>query len=275
MPTDKSPDPAIVTAKDAYPTLRKFWIYAVISGLALSPLIPVPLYKVGLLIALGNLLLYLLFDIYNQLHARLTTIESCVLVPRPPRFSDYREAEDKIYQAIETALVEAPGVELHFLTVSGSYSWPFFEDAIRRLDTKFGTSKKIIVTFCMVAPSHFDQWSLLNWKRKAEVTIGSIEAFKRRYASRIEQRNIIIETYLFDNLPHWHGVLVDNNTLFMGRTEWELPPEGADTPPELLIGQIEYRKFTRADRFGGAERIARFKNWIERYKARRTEATLT
>lgn len=264
-------EPLIETAKAAYPKLRQLSVFLLVGGLAAAPLVPSPAYRTGVLMALGITLLFLLFDIYNQLHARLSTIEECVLVPRPVHYDDFRGAEDAMYKTIESALIEAPGVDLHFLTVSGNYSWPFFEDAVRRLDAKFEGRKKLVVTFCLVDPNHFDRWALLNWKRKAEVTLGSIAAFKRRYAARIEQQSIIVHTHLFDNIPHWHGVLVAGSTLFLGRTEWEIPSDGSDAPPELLVGQIEYRKFTANDRFGGDKRITRFKNWIERYKLRGRE----
>lgn len=258
-------EPLVITAKSAYPNTRKIVVFALVVALSLSSVIPIPGYKISVLSALGVALLFLLFDIYNQLHDRLAAIEQCVAQPIPPAFLDYRAAEDKIYNDIESALVESPGIDLTFLTVAGSYSWPFLEDTVRRLDDRFKGGKKIVVTFCLIRPEHFDHWSLTNWKRKAQATIGSIDAFKRHYSTQIEKQQIIIDQYQFDNIPHWHGVLINGIVLYLGRTEWEFP-DGAS--PELRVGQIEYRKFHKNDRFGGDKRIERFKNWVERYKKR-------
>jgi len=150
----KTKQSLIEIARGAYPALRKFAVFALVGGLALSPLIASPNYKVGLLFPLGITLLFLLFDILNDLQKRLSAIEERVAHSRPPSFPDFRATEDTIYQAIEDSLVESAGVDLKFLTVAGLYSWPFLEDAIRRLDERFPQRKTLVVTFCMVRPPH-------------------------------------------------------------------------------------------------------------------------
>lgn len=243
-------------------------MFALVAGLTLSPLITSVQYKAGVMLALGVTLLFLLFDIYNQLHERLVVIEECVAQPEPKPFPDFRAAEEDVYSDIESSLIESDGIDLQFLTVAGLYSWPCFEDAIRRLDQRFGQRKTIVVTFCLVRPSHFDSWQLPDWKSRAEATLANIEAFKRRYSHRLENRQFILHVVQFDNIPHWHGVLIHSSVLYLGRTEWEFCD---DAPPNILVGQVGYRRFHKNDRFGGEKRIERFKNWVARYKRRHDE----
>lgn len=271
--TKKATDPLIVTAKEAYPKLRQILVYILVLSLTVSALIPDPKFKTTVLSALGVTLLFLLFDIYNALSTRLAKIEECVSAPAPPHYDDFPSAYDHIYKAIEDALVENPKVNLQFLTVSGSYSWPFFEDAVRRLDKRFGPTRNVDATFCLIRPDFFDSWQLLNWKDKSQVTLAHIDEFKNRatYIPRIEAGQLTVNSVLFDNIPHWHGILINETVLFLGRTEWEFPAHGVEGVPNLLVGQIEYRRFHKDDRFGGNQRIERFKNWVSRYEFRSKE----
>ncbi|TDU66495.1 hypothetical protein EI77_03590 [Prosthecobacter fusiformis] len=273
MENTKKTTSLLESFKEAYPKLRKTLIYTLIVALTTSALIEDPKYKATVLSILGITLLFLLFDIYNTLTTRLEKIEECVAAPAPPHFDDFPAAYDHLYKAIEDALVERPSIKIQFLTVSGSYSWPFLEDAIRRLDKRFGPTKALDITFCLIQPDSFDTWKLFNWKDKSQVTIAHIEEFKHRaiYLPRIESGKLSISTILFDNIPHWHGVLINETILFMGRTEWEFPADEQDGAPNLLVGQIEYRKFHKSDRFGGDQRIDRFKNWVKRYEMRSKE----
>ncbi len=256
--------------KKSYQATRKYIIILFVAALSLSPMIPFQGYKETVTAALAVGLLFLLFDIYNQVDRRLVNIETNVTHGAPPYFSDFVHAEGDINDAIVNSLVESNEVELCFLTVSASYSWPLFESVVRQIDKKFGKgNRKITLTICLVYPSHFDNWKLNTWKHKSIVTISNIKDFEIRYRDRIEVNNITINQYLFDNLPHWHGILINNSILYLGRTEWEFPAEGESA--SLLVGQIEYRKFAKSDRFGGAERIERFMNWIRRYQRRDSE----
>lgn len=269
MKSNESSKSLIVMMKNAYPKLRQVLVYALVVSLGLSSVIQSPMYKVSVVSALAVTLLFLLFDIYHSVNEKLIEITSCVQLPLPPQYGDFAAASEHIYEEIESALAEKQKIELQFLTVSGSYSWPFFEDLIRRLESRTGRDKRIEATFFLVRPMHFDAWNLMAWKAKSKATIERIEEFNRRLATLVRGRSIqvSVQMALFDNMPHWHGVLIDGSTLFMGRTEWEFE----ESAPDLLVGQIEYRKFQKGDRFGGDQRIERFKNWVRRYQLRSKE----
>ncbi len=261
----------VSVVKAAYPAMRKAAIYLLVVALSVSSAIPVQNYKIIVLSALGVLLLFLVFDIHSELVRELTQIRESVTNTEPKPFVDFTDAEDDLYTAIEDALKESPRVDLLFLTIAGSLSWSFLETTVRRLDIKFGKTKTIVIDYGLVRPEYLAQWSLPNWERKAQVTLGNISVFERRYAARIESQQIILRKYAFDNLPHWHGVLINGTVLYLGRTEWEFFADDPSVPPDLLVGQIEYRKFHKNDRFGGERRIARFMNWAERYQKRSKE----
>jgi len=71
----------------------------------------------------------------------------------------------------------------------------------------------------------------------------------------------------YENLPHWHGILINDGILFMGRTDWNFPdPELEKLPYFLYVGQAEYRLFRKDDFTGGGGRIKRFISWFNYYK---------
>ena len=64
----------------------------------------------------------------------------------------------------------------------------------------------------------------------------------------------------YRNLPHWHGVLVNDEHLFLGRTDWKCP----NGNPELAVGQNKYRYYNTAEE-RGEDRVKLFLNWHKYY----------
>jgi hypothetical protein len=88
-----------------------------------------------------------------------------------------------------------------------------------------------------------------------------IAVFRRNHRQMIDDGSITLRVEEYDNIPHWHGIMVDDDTLFLGRTNWRT----GVAPWKLTVGQNVYRQFFLQDRFGGAERIEQFINWFDAY----------
>ena len=265
-------EPFVVEVKNSYPKIRKLLVFILFIAMSLAPLIELPHYKTTVIMSLGTVLLFLFFDIYNELNSKLSNIELLLAYGEPEYYNEFSAAEQEMNKSILDKLMVSDEINLSFLTVSASYSWRFFEDVIRHVDNAFPKeTKRITVSFGLVHPDHFDHWKLDNWKRKAITTIDEIQYFKQKYNNDIESNLIKLNVYLFDNIPHWHGLLINNSVLYLGRTEWEFPNSKRDDISNLLVGQIEYRKFLKNDRFGGERRIKRFESWVRRYQIRHHE----
>jgi hypothetical protein len=65
---------------------------------------------------------------------------------------------------------------------------------------------------------------------------------------------------VYKNIPHWHGYLVNNEYLFLGRADWDL----SSHKPKLSVGQNKYRYFDRTA-IAGSERIDLFSDWHRYY----------
>jgi hypothetical protein len=76
-----------------------------------------------------------------------------------------------------------------------------------------------------------------------------------RYKGRL-----IFTARTYKNLPHWHGLLVNEEQLFQGRTNWHF----IEQKPTLTVGGNRYRYFNSLDA-EGTERIELFGNWHRYY----------
>lgn len=80
------------------------------------------------------------------------------------------------------------------------------------------------------------------------------------------QDRIRLHIETIDNLPHWHGVLIERRYLFLGRVSWF---EGTERwqfgPKQITCGKNGYRQYFFDDSRGGAERIVLFRRWFSHY----------
>jgi hypothetical protein len=71
---------------------------------------------------------------------------------------------------------------------------------------------------------------------------------------------------LTNNLPHWHGILIERECLYLGRVSWlDNPERHYGAPKELTCAGNGYRLYERDDAIGGSERIRLFRRWCAHY----------
>ena len=99
-----------------------------------------------------------------------------------------------------------------------------------------------------------DRWVNTSRRRLTEVKQFATDC-QRDYQSRLEFR-----ARIYRNLPHWHGWLLNDEHLFLGRTDWEYKFD----QPHLRVGQNKYRHFDMSNK-EGQERIELFKSWQKYY----------
>lgn len=156
-------------------------------------------------------------------------------------------------------------LEIKFITISMTYSWDeLIRDEIPTLLKKYGSARvKLDVVF--VDHSHLKSLQLdrndPNWEKVSEEKPAQFEGFAKDHGDFGGRLKFSARTYR--NIPHWHGVLVNGEYLFLGRTNWEFP----NGQPRLTIGQNKYRYYDNTDGAGddGKERVRLFKNWHKYY----------
>jgi hypothetical protein len=166
-------------------------------------------------------------------------------------------------------------VEVKMITVAMSHSWkPFFDDEAPGPDIKGLMSDKkmpdakLNFEIMILDPVYLENlyiYKYHEWFTKSADRDDGFSDFSREVGDFNGRLSITYKRY--KNLPHWHGVLIDEDYLFLGRTDLEPfqdPLTKEDKPPSLKVGSKLYRFYNRSD-IEGIERIDLFKHWHQYY----------
>ena len=74
-----------------------------------------------------------------------------------------------------------------------------------------------------------------------ERNLEAIVSLKRDCITAINNGKFILNVYEYDNIPHWHGFLINDELLFIGKCEWDLSLDRK----KLLAGQKEYTLYRK------------------------------
>lgn len=152
-------------------------------------------------------------------------------------------------------------VELKMLTIAMTFSWPFVTQRIPEILSQHPKAK-INVKILVADPDFLGNLDIdkknVNWQKKA---VENINAIKKLVKDRSRHQNrLSIELRLYRNLPHWHGLWINGNHLFLGRSDWKFD----SNKPQYTVGTNTYRHFSDKEPRGYA-RIKLFENWHRYY----------
>jgi hypothetical protein len=147
--------------------------------------------------------------------------------------------------------------------VSRHYSWPIFVSNISTWLCEHHNCR-VNLSILLVDPSYLRELLIaaapINWAEESEKRVKDLEQIvEDMSASEKERLNCAIR--VFRGLPQYHGVVINNDELFLGRTDWKFV-DGKQ--PQLKVGQNRYRYFNRGTTEGedrGSERVNLFLNW--------------
>ncbi|NER37456.1 MAG: hypothetical protein F6J93_26425 [Oscillatoria sp. SIO1A7] len=252
---------------------RCFVVIAIIIYFAANFSGNVELKTAALSVGLTNLII-IVVDFQRSLFGKIDNLRSTVLSCKdeiknaisslnPPSFEDYTEMRQDLQEILKD-LSSKDGISLSFIAVAMRYSWPMIEDNIDFLLEQCPKGTAISIEVAMVDNSYLADKQLFDWAEESEKTDSKIKLFRDRYAKELnEDKSIKLNVYHYNNLPHWHGILINNEILFLGRTDWRFK-EG-ESIPYFYVGQTKYRLFKQDDNVGGGERIKKFVNWFKYY----------
>lgn len=251
--------------QEAYPKIRPIVAIILIIAISTSPVIDSLPWKIGVTSALGVTLLFLLFDLFKGINIRLDKIDYNLKVQEPPTYPNYNVALTAMKEILTDRLSHNKDVLIRIIGVSAQFSWKqLIEDTLPDLFNAGHKNPKIVVELLIVKPEVIEHWGQVGLKIDAETTLSRVPLFERKYAPEIQKGKISVAIFQYDNIPHWHGIMIDNDTFFMGRCKWETK----DGRLHLQVGQKEYRQFNMNDNFKGNTRIELFNQWFEAYKLR-------
>lgn len=218
-------------------------------------------------------LLFVIYDFYKTTKSRLDTIDSTikqidnkVKQQAPPTYSFFTKALPDIKDILSDRLKKNGEVRIRILAVSAQFSWKnIVEDMVMEILSSFKPKPTITVELLLTHPSLLHNWGQNRLEVLTNNTLECIKIFKRTHKNELSDNGSLKLSYwTYDNIPHWHGVQIDDDVFFMGRCYWE----EIDKRLLLKVGEKEYRQFTLNDDFQGKDRIKLFDNWFNLYKRR-------
>jgi hypothetical protein len=251
--------------KETYPKVRPWVAIVLVIAFLTSTAVDNTQYKIGLLSTLAANIIFLIFDLATSIKTRLDKIDSNFREPNPPDYIDFNAALPVIRVLLNERLTINKEVKIRILAVSAQFSWTsLIETTIPTLFNSTNKNQKIIIEIVVVKPSVLHDWGQKQLENNVRGTLIGEGTFKKMYQTAFNEGKVSLNIYQYDNIPHWHGILIDNDVLFMGRCKWKI----IDGKYHLMVGQIDYRQFREKDKFEGKTRIELVDNWFETYKFR-------
>lgn len=180
---------------------------------------------------------------------------------------NFLDARGSMHDYISESLRTNDYITIRVMSVAAHYSWDFLEKDIPILLAHAPSHKRINLELEMVEPAHLQAFGLSDWKAKGKIICDRILEFINKAnepGGLISDGRLDITVYFYRNLPHWHGMLINSNYLFLGRTRWTPQPDMKIF--DLSVGEQTYRLFASNDNFGGSDRIALYSCWFDYYK---------
>ena len=259
--------PWIKIIKDAYRKARPYLAFSSVICISLSPLVTNPTYKVIALSVISSLLISIILDLFSEIDKRFNIIDSKMGVKEPPTYLGFTEALPAIRQTVKDKWLLNQDIDIKVIAVSAQFSWKNIVEVLVSELIKYKPSKAILkINFILVDPE-----TLKNWGQKKLSTyctnvraLYEIVTSSEEFKQAIDKKRLEINICYIDNIPHWHGLLINEDVLYLGRCSWDMSKDHK----EMLVGRREYRRFENNDRFQGNHRIELFQNWFEAYQFR-------
>jgi hypothetical protein len=179
-----------------------------------------------------------------------------------PAFLDAEKIINDYFEWCLKTGIDTPTVNIKIIAVAMTFSWPFIIDTVPRALKKYPKTR-VHIEAMFVDHKFLEDLPLANydvvWADVSQFRTNEVKKFAVAATKQFGDR-LALDVRSYKNLPHWHGLLINEEHLFLGRTNWSFP----DGKPELRVGQNKYRYFNKSDPTGG-ERVDLFANWHKYY----------
>jgi hypothetical protein len=171
-------------------------------------------------------------------------------------YENFTEASTIVRDHITRILAQKKSIKIDWIGVALDYDWPFLRGILQNylIDDNFSGVVKLQLTLIDSSTQSLDHLSP-NILRVAESQYQSIANFLEQFSQEMKAKQWEIQVYRYHHIPNLHGVLINDQDLFVGLCYWR---KGL-----LRSGESSYEHFVRGDRFRGTEKIEQFVSWLE------------
>jgi len=217
----------------------------VVAALALR-LLPWPEFAIPALMALGLIMLPIIFEI----HKAVTATES------PRWFPSYNDAIPTIKHALDAYLQGESAPLIRVLGYGLYYQWPMLDSYLTNVLLRPNPPR--LTLQIALLDREWDELERVStvYDEQARSTITAIECFVKDHRDQILNCGWSVEVWTYRFTPHWFGMLIGDSKLFLGRTFWDNGRlRGGSNPLEML---------TRGDGLLQLQKIEEFLGWFKK-----------
>ena len=228
-----------------YHKARRPIAFALVVIAAFPRLIPVPNIQLAALVALGAIILETLFEVQKQ-----------VATNKPSRvFPEFYSVSQEIQRSIAKTIDTKHVVHIRALGMSMGHAWPFLVNTLQPFLAS--NQKQEVHLEIAILDSRWNDLQSINsdWPARSKTNFDEIERFFEVNRKRLTDKGWLVSVYRYRHIPNWHGVLIDNDALFLSTCFWR--------DKKLMGAENVYELFLRNESEVGAQRIYEFISWFE------------
>jgi hypothetical protein len=222
------------------------WVLIVIA--AVGNIFSLPSLEIPAVIALATIAIELLFS----LDRRLLRMQSTAM----------HENFYAVSLALRSEIIERSHrnkkITIRAIGMSMAHAWPFFTDVTSPIIGDRSIRLNLLVA--LLDPAWVDiQKVNRTWAEQAKTSYASMVRFSETHRQSLITSGSRISISLYAHMPNWHGVLIDDDTLFLSTCVWKNGSlNGAENSYEIIRS---------GERNEAVRRIEHFRSWFDKVSA--------
>ena len=260
-----------IELKKHYKKFQLVLIFTVFSLIIITPLISILIDQEQKLLLLSlevSLLLIFCSILFRLFIQNLDTKE----IPKtsldtnnssfPILFENYMEAQVSMKAHLHELLTNNEDIHIKIMGVSMRYSWNILiNDELPKLLQLGNKKQKIVYDLFVVNSKYLADWNQNDLIKYSEICVSCTPNKIKEFNNNYKSDRVSINLYQYDNIPNFHGILINNKVLFRSTCKFN----GSD---KLLAGQNPYSMFKVGLHNEAIDNIELFNNWASMYQKR-------
>lgn len=238
------------TFKKYYDRLKKYAIFLITGIIVISEFIEMPKYIQTIsILTLCIMILEILFEIRDNVSKKSQNIT----------FGEFYDVSLEMKKIILEELKSKNKIKIRAIGMSMGHAWQFFYNTLNPILTNPNDSSLVELEIAMLNSSWADLESINPyWRQKSNTNRDLISQFIHISEANINQKKWSIKLYSYSYMPNWHGVLINDNILYLSTCYWK---------DNLLQGGENPYEFIKSDGTKETElKISHFLNWFNHIK---------
>lgn len=236
--------------KNYYDELKKYIIFLVVCIVVLSEYIELPKYiQTVSMLSLCLMILEILFEIRNIVCNKATNVT----------YGDFYDVSLELKKAILNELELKRKVKIRALGMSMGHAWQFLYNTLNPILADNNNTSVVNLEIIMLDINWTDLKNINPyWCEKLATNNKLIKQFLEINKEKIIRKRWIINLYYYSYVPNLHGVMINDNLLYLSRCSWK---DGI-----LQGGENSYERVNSDENVEENFKINHFTNWFEHVK---------